>query len=226
NVVATISEVGWSNSCPEWVPKFLKTLMYLKRTSPFRSWIRWPHSARYSSISRSSAFHKCRSWRAFSTITSWAPTGRILSYRPLPVRVGSPSIPYSGWGWTTARADQGLPFTVGDEAITCSDWPDSGQKGQKESGEELSSGSSPQMSQERVMGSLHNSIASTLRLGMGGKQSAFGIQHSASPHLARSSWYLVRARVTWAFVPRNPLRGDLDANCQLPTASRWLLPPR
>src|SRR5271169_6267656 len=92
-------------------------------------------------------------------MTSWAPTGRILSYKPLPVRNGSPSIPYSGWGWTTARADQGVPSTVGDEAITWRGRPDSGQKGQKESGEEPASGSSPQMTQERVMGSFRSSIA-------------------------------------------------------------------
>src|ERR1035437_2067979 len=85
-------------------------------------------------------------------------------------------------------------------------------------GEELSSGSSPQMTQERVMGSLRNSIALyfTSRGGkqaINNRQSAIGQFAFGTWHLAVGIWHLVRPGVTWAFVRRNPLRSNVDAKC-------------
>src|SRR5271165_874917 len=66
-----------------------------------------------------------------------------------------------GLGWTTASADQGFPLTDGIALITCSDWPDSGQNGHRNS-LACSSRSSPVMTHERVMGSLRSSIVLVL----------------------------------------------------------------
>ena len=60
--------------------------------------------------------------------------------------------------FTVWRIRGGSPFTVGAVATTCKGKPDSGQKGQSESAEGVSSGSSPQITQDRVMGSLRSSI--------------------------------------------------------------------
>ena len=69
-------------------------------------------------------------------------------------------------GWRGPIAT--LPATAGGDLDrqtlpTWSGKPDSGQNGQKESGDAPASGSSPQITHERVMGSLRSSITFTLR---------------------------------------------------------------
>ena len=62
-------------------------------------------------------------------------------------------------GMHDARADHGTPGALGDFAITCSGCAESAQKRQADSGRGPdSAGSSPVMTQERVMGSLRSSI--------------------------------------------------------------------
>jgi hypothetical protein len=63
-----------------------------------------------------------------------------------------------GAGWTTARADQGPPSTLAMEETTWGGLPASGQKRQAAGSRRAVSGASPVITQERVIGSLRNSI--------------------------------------------------------------------
>src|SRR5580700_2077707 len=76
---------------------------------------------------------------------------------PSPRRPGSPSMRYSGVGCTTDRADHGAPGLSGIAAITCTECAASLQNGQGHSDRGASTGSSPVMTHERVIGSLRSS---------------------------------------------------------------------
>src|SRR5690348_3805919 len=64
-----------------------------------------------------------------------------------------------GEGWTTARADQGPPSRLATVETTCGGAALSGQKRQAAPSRRPTSGASPVITQERVIGSLRNSIA-------------------------------------------------------------------
>ncbi len=81
--------------------------------------MRRPHSFRYSSISRSSEFHRLP---VVAGILNDHLVGSDRLHGVIQAVAGAARLALNainGCGWTTARADHGLPFTVGIEATTC-----------------------------------------------------------------------------------------------------------
>src|SRR6266566_1270744 len=82
-------EWAWGHSSPASAPWFLNTLIYLNRTSFFRSAMREAHTQSTRSISSSLNRDNRLSCCGVSTTTSWAPSAPILSYIPSANRPGS-----------------------------------------------------------------------------------------------------------------------------------------
>ena len=78
---------------------------------------------------------------------------------------------YSGVGWTTARADHGPPSDSRHIGNQLRRRGESGQNRQKDSARGALSGtSSPVMTQERVIGSLRNSMGCKENIGAANRQ--------------------------------------------------------